>query len=293
MANITSPAGIRNLMEHYDMHPKKRFGQNFLHDKNILKKIADSCEIKEDEYLLEIGPGLGALTQELARRSRGVLAVDIDTSLETMLQESCIEFDNIKFLFQDILKVDVENELKKAFKIKEPFTYKICANIPYNITTAIIFHLFETCPHMSSATLMMQKEVGERLLASPGTKDYGRLTLTTAYYGEVESLINVSRNCFYPRPDVDSIVVRLKPHIKKAVKVSNELYFKNLLRVAFQKRRKTMLNICTDFFSCDKKKTGEILQNLGIKPDKRPENLNIQDFANLVNTFSLQEANKP
>jgi 16S rRNA (adenine1518-N6/adenine1519-N6)-dimethyltransferase len=234
-------------MKKYGLLPKKRLGQNFLLDRNVLTKIADSCAIEPDQYLVEIGPGLGGLTQELAARSRGVLAIEIDNSFEPVLNALASENTNIKFLFRDVLKVDIEAELRRAFELNDIVSYQVCANIPYNITTPIIFQLLETCPRMQAATLLMQKEVAERILAKPGGKDYGRLTLTTAYYANVQHVMNVSRNCFYPQPEVDSSVLKITPLAAKKVMVNHEDVFRSLLRAAFQKRRKTILNIPVAF----------------------------------------------
>jgi 16S rRNA (adenine1518-N6/adenine1519-N6)-dimethyltransferase len=186
-------------MQRYDLHARKGLGQNFLIDQNILTRIADSAEINKGEYVIEIGPGLGALSRELAARGRGLLCIDIDERLKTVLEETLAGYDNTRILFRDILKTDIESALTDVFQWKEIVPYKVCANIPYNITTPIIFKLLESCPHLQSATLMMQKEVAERILADPGSKEYGRLTIATAYHAKVEHVINVSRNCFYPR----------------------------------------------------------------------------------------------
>jgi 16S rRNA (adenine1518-N6/adenine1519-N6)-dimethyltransferase len=286
MPDRSSPSGARAILQQYGLHPKKRLGQNFLVDRNVLTRIADSCAISPDQYLVEIGPGLGGLTQELAQRSRGVLAIEVDSAMKPVLAELAAQQDNIRLLFQDILEVDIEAELCKAFALEEIPTYQVCANIPYNITTPIIFQLLERCPAMQAATLMMQKEVGARLLARPGSKDYGRLTLTTAYYAQVESVMPVSRNCFYPRPEVDSVVVRLLPQRPKKVAIKQEEVFKAFIRVAFQKRRKTILNISSEFFQRNKGETGRQLQQLGLAPNLRPENLSLEDVALLVNVFA-------
>lgn len=276
-------------MQRHNFFPRKKWGQNFLVDGNILNKIARSCESNPDYYIVEIGPGMGALTTKLTQYGRGVLAVDIDRDLQVMLEEVLAGKDNVRLLFADILKVNLEKELSRAFSLSEPQPYQVCANIPYNITTPIIFYLLENCPHLQSATLMMQKEVAQRIMASPGGKDYGLLTLMTSYYASSELLMNVSRNCFYPRPEVDSAVLRLTPR-KQRIKLKNEADFKALLRTSFQKRRKTILNICTDFSGQEKELIHGWLIQLGISPLARPENLTLEDFALLANNLPLQEA---
>lgn len=287
MADRSSPSAARAILQRHGLYPKKRLGQNFLVDRNVLVKIADSCAAGPETYLVEIGPGLGALTEELARRSRGVLAIDIDTSLEPILQELADEYPNLRLLFRDILEVDIEAELRRAFALEEIPTYQVCANIPYNITSPILFQLLEECPHMQAATLMMQKEVAERILARPGGKDYGRLTLTTAYYAQVEKLMQVSRNCFFPRPDVDSVVLRIVPQKPKGVGALHEEDLKAFIKAAFQKRRKTILNICSGFYSLDKAAAGHKLQELGLAVTLRPENLDLENMARLVEAFTL------
>jgi 16S rRNA (adenine1518-N6/adenine1519-N6)-dimethyltransferase len=286
MLDRANPSVTKNLMKKYGLLPKKRLGQNFLLDRNILNKIADSCAITPEQYLVEIGPGLGGLTQELAARSRGVLAIEIDTSLEAALKELANENTNVKLLFRDVLKVDIEAEIKNAFQLDEMVSYQVCANIPYNITTPILFQLLENCPHMQAATLLMQKEVGGRLLAAPGNKEYGRLTLTTAYYADVQHIMNVSRSCFYPQPEVDSSVLKIIPQRTKKVLVKHEEVFRDLLRAAFQKRRKTILNITSSFFKLDKEAAEKKLQEIGLTANLRPENLSIEDVARLVNAFA-------
>ena len=286
MPDRSSPSGVRTMMQRHGLFPKKRWGQNFLVDRNVLSKIADSCAISADQYILEIGPGLGGLTQELAHRSRGVLAVEVDATLEPVLRELATSNPGIKIIFQDILKAEIEAEIQKAFDLPAIEPYQVCANIPYNITTPIIFKLLENCPHMVSATLMMQKEVGQRLMASPGSKDYGRLTIMAAYYADIEHVMDVSRQCFYPRPDVDSIVLRIIPQHPQKIPINNEPAFKGFIRAAFQKRRKTILNITSDFFSLDKHASEEKLQALGLQPNLRPENLSLEDVARLINAFA-------
>jgi len=286
MPDRSSPSAIRSIMQQHGLFPKKRLGQNFLIDHNILDKIADSCAISPEQYLIEIGPGLGGLTQELATRARGVLAIEVDSSLEPILNTLTVDKSNIKIIFQDILKVDIEAELQKAFDLAEIMPYQVCANIPYNITTPILFRLLENCPHMLSATLMMQKEVGERIMAVPGNKQYGRLTLSTAYYADVQHIMNVSRNCFHPKPEVDSIVLKIIPQNPKRVFINNEALFKNFVTAAFQKRRKTILNITSMFFGMDKEEAANKLTLLGLGTSLRPENLSLEDIASLLNVFA-------
>ncbi len=250
-----------------------------------MTRIADAAVLDKSQYIVEIGPGLGALSRELARRGRGLLTIDIDQRLEAVLQETMAGFDNVRLLFNDILKTDIEAELQKQFELNEMVTYKVCANIPYNITTPIIFKLLESCPHLQSATLMMQKEVGERILAKPGSKDYGRLTVAAAYHAKVEKVIQVSRNCFYPKPEVDSIVLKFIPHSKKILAPDEEIVLQQILNGFFQQRRKTILNLIVNIFQIDKNIAAEKLQMIALAPALRPENLDFYDYIKLVKAF--------
>lgn len=281
----SSPSILRSLMQQYGVYPKKRWGQNFLVDRNILENISLSCGANPHLYTVEIGPGMGALTQLLADQSRGVLAIDIDKSLEAPLQQVLAPFSNVKLLFADILDVDLEDQLVNQFSLTEIPEYIVCANIPYNITTPIIFKLLENCPHMKKAVLMMQKEVAQRILAQPGDKDYGLLTLMIHYHADTRWLMKVSRNCFYPRPDVDSAVVEFTPLSQPRIEVQNEEVFKAFMRTAFQMRRKTILNSSSTFFQISKPQAQERLEQIGIKPNQRPEELGLEEFAGLVNRF--------
>lgn len=285
MYQTATISGLREILNQYGLFPKKRWGQNFLVDRNILTKIADQANTGKDQYVVEIGPGLGALTEHLAQNSRGVLAIEIDTSLKPALEQVLSPYSQVKICFADILKVNIEQELMERFGLDNIPDYVVCANIPYNITTPIIFKLLEECSHMQKAILMMQKEVAGRILARPDNKEYGLLTLMTSYYAEVSLLMQVSRNCFYPRPEVDSSVIQLMPLPSKRVEVPDEILFKNFLRSAFQKRRKTLLNICSSFFSIDKNLAQDKLNQAGIKHCCRPENLNLEDYAQLFRVF--------
>lgn len=286
MPGPESISTVKKLMQEYKLFPKKKWGQNFLVDGNILNKIADACEAGQDEFVVEIGPGLGALTRQLAIRSQGVLSIEIDKSLQEPLQAVLNDCSNVRLLFADVLKADIEAELKSAFNLEQVPRYQVCANIPYNITTPIIFQLLENCPNMTSATLMMQKEVAQRIVAKPGNKEYGLLTLMMNYYSDVELLMKVSHNCFYPKPEVDSSVIRITPRPQKRVQVRDEHKFRAFARAAFQKRRKTILNIYSSFFAIDKSEAEAQLKSLGIPPASRPENLSIQEFADIVNRLT-------
>lgn len=285
MVNPSSPSDLHLLMKRFAVYPQKRWGQNFLVDGNILSNIAAASGAGDDRYTVEIGPGMGALTGLLAQRSRGLLAIEIDTRLEAPLREVLQPFDNVRLHFADILEIDLEQELASRFGLSQVPDYVVCANIPYNITTPIIFKLLGNCPHLKSATLMMQKEVADRILAAPGSKDYGLLTLMTRYCADACLLMKVSRHCFYPRPDVDSAVVRFTPLDEPRVAV-HEGQFRGFAKLAFQMRRKTILNSSCAFFKMDKATVQSRLREIGVEPNQRPEELSLEIFAAIVNRLS-------
>jgi 16S rRNA (adenine1518-N6/adenine1519-N6)-dimethyltransferase len=286
MLDRSSPSAIRRLIHDLGTFPRKKWGQNFLIDHNIIARIVASSQLDKEDFVVEIGPGLGGLTQELARECKGVLAIEIDRRLEPALEELELENPNLRIIYADVLTTDVEAELVKAFGPEAALGYQVCANIPYNITTPIIFKLLEECPHCQKITVMIQQEVGDRLAAAPGSKDYGRLSLAVAYYADTHPIIKVSRNCFYPRPEVDSTVIRLVRQTPKKVEVIDEPMFKKFLNGAFQKRRKTILNITAAFFQQNKEETQLYLAELGIDPHLRPEDLTLKDMAGIVNRFT-------
>lgn len=285
MNELTSISGIKNILSRYNMLPKKGFGQNFLTDRNILNKIIDSLQLTGKEYIVEIGPGLGVLTTAMAPYAKGLLAIDTDTRLKPVLEETCKDFTNIRFHFSDVLKTDIERTLLEAFCLKEIPNYIICANIPYNITSPIIFKILEDCPHLLSATLMMQKEVAERLVAKEGTKSYGRLTLTVKYYAETKKLLNVSHNCFHPAPKVDSAVVCITP--KKELLLPKELQNKlmGLFNIAFQQRRKVVSKIFADYFGCERNHIDACLHSINLSSQCRPENLSLENYVEIIKTM--------
>ncbi len=286
MADITTWTGMKKILTKYDLTPKKGFGQNFLMDRNILNKMIASLALTGTEYVVEIGPGLGILTQKLTQSAGGVLAIDKDERLKDVLTETCAGRKNLCLKFADVLKTDIEAELCRAFSQSTPPPFLVCANIPYNITTPIIFQLLENCPHLTSATLMIQKEVADRLTAKKDSKAYGRLTLTAGYFARTERLLSVSRHCFHPAPQVDSTVVRLTPYVNKPYLAANENRFRQLLAAAFQQRRKTILKTFSAFFGCSRETMEHALQTLSISPQARPENLTLEHYVQIVNHFS-------
>ncbi|MGE5390672.1 MAG: 16S rRNA (adenine(1518)-N(6)/adenine(1519)-N(6))-dimethyltransferase RsmA [Deltaproteobacteria bacterium] len=287
MAGLQSLSQVKQAMHQHQFHPRKKWGQNFLVDRNITNKIIEACMPIDGQFVVEIGPGLGALTGTLAERSLGVLAVEIDRSFEPVLSELTREHNNARLLFADVLAIDIESELTRAFTLKEVPPFMVCANIPYNITSPILFKLLEQCTRLTAATLMIQKEVAQRIVAGPGSKTYGLLSITAGYYARIEYVMTVSRHCFYPEPEVDSSVIRIIPREIKP-EVYDEKLFKGLLKAAFQKRRKTILNICTSFFPQEKAEVEHRLKNIDIDPGARPENLSMEEFVALANHFARE-----
>jgi 16S rRNA (adenine1518-N6/adenine1519-N6)-dimethyltransferase len=288
--SITSISDVKAILKAHNQHPKKKWGQNFLIDKNVLNRIIQEGQINPHDYLVEVGPGLGVLTQQLALKGQGVLAIDIDLSLRELLAETLEGLSNVRVLFADVMKVNIEEEIKKQFALPVTPKYKVVANIPYYITNPIIFNLLENCPSMQEAILMVQREVAVRLLAAPGSKDYGLLTIMTSYYANIEQLMKISRNCFFPKPNVDSTLIKITPLPEKRVKVKDEAFFKHLVRHSFQKRRKTILNICDSMFPDEKNNIKTQLYQLNIDPRRRSETMSIQEFALLADAFYKQEA---
>ncbi|NLO20972.1 MAG: ribosomal RNA small subunit methyltransferase A [Syntrophomonadaceae bacterium] len=275
--NLASKTEIKKILHRYEKHPQKKWGQNFLVDSNILHKIIEFAELSPEDYVIEIGPGIGVLTQEIAARSRGVLAIEIDSGMQQVLVETLAEYNNCHLVISDVLKVDLEQELSRSFALEKPTLYKVCANIPYNITTPIIFQLLEKGSHLEYALLMVQKELAQRIKAKPGSKDYGLLTLMLQYYARVEYMMDISRTCFYPAPEVDSALIKIQPH-SSTRQLKNEAGFKSLVRRAFQMRRKTILNICWAEFRADKDFIRSYLEKLGLDSNSRPESLTLEEF---------------
>lgn len=282
-------SNVRQKLSQFGLAPHKRWGQNFLNDENVARKIVANCHLNEDDYVVEIGPGLGALTPILASQCRQLLAIEIDRGMEIPLREALQEAPNASILFADILSINLETQIKEALHLEELTSFKVCGNIPYNITSPIIFSLLESCPHLVQAVLMIQKEVAERLRAKPGSKDYGLLTLTTSYYCDVEYITTVSKHCFYPRPEVESAVISLTPLREKRLKVADENRLFSFMRACFQKRRKTMLNNCSSYFRLNKEEVTPVLARIGVSPQARPENLCLAQYAQIVESFVVQE----
>lgn len=269
----------KKIVEKYGFSFKKNFGQNFLVDERVLGKIVSSAEISKDDVVIEVGPGIGTLTQALAKEAYKVVAVEIDTTLVPILGELLSNFDNIEIINEDILKVDV-----KAIAEKYPDKkIKMVANLPYYITTPIIMNVLENHIPVESITVMIQKEVAYRMKAQASTKDYGSLSLAVQYYCEPYLVANVPQNCFMPRPNVDSAVIKLTIMDKPKVQVNNEKFMFEFIKAAFSQRRKTLVNciFSSGLLTLSKDEIGKMLNSLGYDERVRGESLTIEDYGKI------------
>ena len=273
------------VLQKYDFVFQKKFGQNFLIDSHVLDKIVSAAGITKDDFVLEMGPGIGTMTQYLAASARKVFAVEIDKALIPILEDTLKEFDNVQVINQDILKVDIK---KLAEEHNDGKPIKVVANLPYYITTPIIMGLFESQVPIDSITVMVQKEVADRMKVGPGTKDYGALSLAVQYYAEPYIVANVPPNCFMPRPKVGSAVIRLTRHEKPPVEVADEKLMFRLIRASFNQRRKTLANGLNNSpeLSYSKEEIQQTIEKCGFKAGIRGEALTLKDFAKLANAFS-------
>ena len=280
MANLGNPQETIAVLQRYGFNFQKKYGQNFLIDTHVLDKIIGAAQIVPDDFVLEIGPGIGTMTQYLAEAAREVVAVEIDTKLIPILQDTLKEYDNVTVLNEDILKVDIRKiaEEKNGGK-----PIKVVANLPYYITTPIIMGLFESEVPLDSITVMVQKEVADRMQVGPGTKDYGALSLAVQYYAEPYIVANVPPNCFIPRPAVGSAVIRLTRYQEKPVKVNDASFMFKIIRASFNQRRKTLQNglYNSSELRIPKEKTVAALEEMGLTPTIRGEKLSLEEFAQL------------
>ena len=278
MANLGNPQETIAVLQRYGFNFQKKYGQNFLIDTHVLGKIIGAAQIGPDDFVLEIGPGIGTMTQYLAEAAREVIAVEIDTKLIPILQDTLKEYDNVTVLNEDILKVDIRKiaEEKNGGK-----PIKVVANLPYYITTPIIMGLFESEVPLDSITVMVQKEVADRMQVGPGTKDYGALSLAVQYYAEPYIVANVPPNCFIPRPAVGSAVIRLTRYQEKPVKVNDASFMFKIIRASFNQRRKTLQNglYNSSELRIPKEKTVAALEEMGLTPTIRGEKLSLEEFA--------------
>ena len=282
MPTLGNPTGTIEILKKYNFNFQKRFGQNFLIDSHILEKIVSAAEITKDDCVLEIGPGIGTMTQYLAESAREVLAVEIDKSLIPILADTLSPYDNVTVINEDILKVDIAKLVKEK---NHGNPIKVVANLPYYITTPIIMGLFESHVPLKNITIMVQKEVADRMQVGPGTKDYGALSLAVQYYAKPEIVTYVSPACFIPKPNVGSAVIRLDRYTEPPVKVEDEALMFRIIRAAFNQRRKTLANgigNATDI-PCSREQVQEILAKMGWSETIRGEALTLEQFASFSN----------
>ena len=281
MATLGIPQNTIEILKKYNFVFQKKYGQNFLIDTHVLEKIIRAASIGSDDVVLEIGPGIGTLTQYLCENARQVIAVEIDDMLIPILGETLKDYDNVKIVHNDILKVDV-NEIVSEYPGS---SIKVVANLPYYITTPIIMGLFESGVPIDSITIMVQKEVAERMQAKPGTKDYGALTLAVQYYADAKIMANVPPNCFMPRPAVGSAVINLVKHKEKKYDVKNEDMLFRIIRASFNQRRTTLQNGLNNAANLPytKQQIAEAIEKMGLPAAVRGEKLSLEQFVELSN----------
>lgn len=282
MASLGIPQNTIEILKKYNIKFQKKFGQNFLIDTHVLDKIINAAGITENDFVLEIGPGIGTMTQYLCENAREVMAVEIDKNLIPVLSETLSGYNNVTVINEDILKININ---KLAEEKNGGKAIKVVANLPYYITTPVIMGILESHVPLESITVMVQKEVAQRMQAVPGTKDYGALSLAVQYYSDAEIIANVPANCFIPRPNVGSAVIKLCCHSRPCVNVDNEKFLFKIIRASFNQRRKTLQNSIANDGStgAGKEQVAEALRQMGLAETIRGEALSLGQFAELCN----------
>ncbi len=290
MEKLSNPKETIQVLQKHEFQFKKKFGQNFLIDPHVLDKIVDAAQITKDDFVLEIGPGIGTLTQYLCENARQVLAVEIDDKLIPILKETLQPYDNVEVLHGDILKQDIQ-QIADTYNDGKPI--KVVANLPYYITTPIIMELFESHVPLANVTVMVQKEVADRMKAEPGTKDYGALSLAVQYYAKPYIAAFVPPNCFMPRPNVGSAVIRLDCLARVPVEVHNEKLMFRLIRASFNQRRKTLQNGIANSteLSFTKEQAARAIEQAGFDVRIRGEKLGLEEFARLADELERMTEN--
>lgn len=279
--HLVNPQNTIEILKKFDVHFQKKFGQNFLIDSNVLDKIIRAADISKEDGVLEVGPGIGTMTQYLCENAGRVLCVEIDKALLPILEYTLADYDNVNVINGDILKQDIW-ELARKYNDGKPF--KVVANLPYYITTPIIMGFLENDSPISSITVMVQKEVAERMQAEPGTKAYGALSLAVQYYSKPYLAANVPMNCFMPRPNVASAVISLERYDEPPVKTKDEKLMFELIRASFQVRRKTLWNgiKISNSLNYTREEIEKVLTDMGLDVNVRGETLNLAQFAELA-----------
>ncbi len=282
MATLGNPKKTAEIIQKYKFVFQKKYGQNFLIDGHVLDKIIQAADVTKNDYVIEIGPGIGTMTQLLCEKAKGVTAIEIDCALVPILEETLAGYDNVTILNADVLKTDLLSLIQEKNNGKP---VKIVANLPYYITTPIIMGLFEKHIPIVSITVMVQKEVADRMQVGPGTKDYGALSLAVQYYAKPYIAANVPANCFIPRPKVGSAVIRLTKYESPIVQVNDEKLMFQIIRATFNQRRKTMVNSIHNYseLSFEKDQVVMALKKMGISENIRGEALTLEQFARLSN----------
>ena len=282
MATLGIPQNTIEILQKYNFRFQKKFGQSFLIDTHVLERIISEAGITKDDFVLEIGPGIGTMTQYLCENAREVMAVEIDDNLIPILADTLSAYDNVTVVNEDILKLDIA-KVAKEHNGGKPI--KVVANLPYYITTPIIMGLFESHVPLESITVMVQKEVADRMQSGPGTKDYGALSLAVQFYSKAEIVANVPANCFMPRPNVGSAVIRLTCHAERPVDVKDEAFMFKIIRASFNQRRKTLQNGLNNAsnLSVNKEQVVTALEKMGLPATVRGEALSLEQFAELSN----------
>lgn len=284
--DLSNPQNTLEIIRRHGFAFQKKYGQNFLIDSHVLDKILAAADVTPDDMVLEIGPGIGTMTQRLAEHARRVAAVEIDGNLIPILEETLADYPNIKVFHEDILKMDIQ---KLALEYNEGRPIKVVANLPYYITTPIIMGLFESGAPVANITVMVQKEVADRMQAEPGSKDYGALSLAVRYYAQPYLAANVPPNCFIPRPGVGSAVIRLTRHQNPPVKTRDRQFMFRLIRASFNQRRKTLLNglYNSPELGFTKEEIAAAIETLGLPAAVRGETLTLGQFAALSNLLAV------
>lgn len=280
MATLGIPQNTIAVLQKYNFNFQKKYGQNFLIDTRVLEKIISAADITKEDFVLEIGPGIGTMTQYLCEHAGRVAAVEIDRNLIPILEDTLSAYENVEIIQQDILKMDINQFVQERNQGK---LIKVVANLPYYITTPIIMGLFESHVPIYSITIMVQKEVAERMQVGPGTKEYGALSLAVQYYAKPEIVANVPPNCFMPRPKVGSAVIRLNRHREAPVQVKDERQMFALIRASFNQRRKTLVNGLNNApdIAHSKEEIVLALEKMGLSANVRGETLSLAQFAKL------------
>lgn len=283
--HLGNPTNTIAVLNRYGFNFQKKFGQNFLIDENVVEKIVREAGITKEDFVVEVGPGIGTMTQILCENAREVVAVEIDKKLIPILTEDTLSYyDNVTVINEDILKLDIK---KLAEEKNGGNPIKVCANLPYYITTPIIMGLFESHVPLSSITIMVQKEVADRMQCGPGSKDYGALSLAVQYYAKPKVVLNVPASCFMPRPNVDSAVIKLERYENPPVDVKDEKLMFNIIRASFNQRRKTMMNsVGNAGLNIKKESLAKALETMGLSQTIRGEALTLSQFAQLTNLLS-------